>query len=240
MLPAAAWPVTLFAADGATPLTDSDADGALDTGPLAPGATFDLVARVRVAPGAATGAYDHASLLLRSKPNPTKSLTADLAMGIPISFAQAYRDAPDYAMSLALNQPAGQAERKAGPDFHWGYDLAVAETSGGNFAYAWYPGRCLDQNCNRSTDEIEYTLLDRYGAVVRPLGKLTDNSGATYDTYDYNTSLAMAPNGQIAVTWVRQFDDRNANPSGWQDNVYFALLNAAGAPIPAWPGRAYC
>ena len=57
--PASAWTVALFQADGITPLGDSDADGKPDTGPLAAGASLDIVVKAQHSPGGRGGDGKH-------------------------------------------------------------------------------------------------------------------------------------------------------------------------------------
>jgi len=219
------WPVTLFAADGVTPLTDTDSDGTVDTGPLAQGATVTVTVKVQTPPPANVGDDNSAAITVRSSLNTSKSKTATLQTAIPAPFAQVYRDDADGAMSLYLVQPVVQAVKKATSDRYYGYDMAVAEMPD-SFAYFWDRGRCLDGSCNVYGDEIEYTLLDRYGQTVRGVSKLTNHSGATMNTYDYDPAVAVAPNGRLGVVWYRYLYNSNTEQSNY--NIWFALLDAAG------------
>jgi hypothetical protein len=220
------WPVSLYAADGITPLTDTDGDGAADTGSVAQGGTVTITVKVATPAGATVGDENSAAITVRSSLNTSKSKTVTLQTAVPAPFAQVYRDDADGAMSLYLAQPGGQAVKKATPDWYYGYNTAVAEAPNGNFIYAWYKGRCLDSNCNVYVSEIEYALLDRYGNVVRPVSKLTDNSGATMNTYDYSPAVAVAPNGRIGVLWYRYLWNRSTSQSNY--NIWFAILDASG------------
>jgi len=219
------WPVTLFAADGVTPLTDTDSDSMVDTGPLAQGATVTVTVKVQTPPPANVGDDNSAAITVRSSLNTSKSKTATLQTAIPAPFAQVYRDNADGAMSLYLVQPIVQAVKKATSDRYYGYDMAVAEMPD-SFAYFWDRGRCLDGSCNVYVYEIEYTLLDRYGQTVRGVSKLTNHSGATMNTYDYDPAVAVAPNGRLGVVWYRYLYNSNTEQSNY--NIWFALLDAAG------------
>ena len=55
LTPSSAWAMSLYAANGATPLTDTDTDGVLDTGSVAQGATVIIIAKVQAPPGAVVG-----------------------------------------------------------------------------------------------------------------------------------------------------------------------------------------
>ena len=96
--------------------------------------------------------------------------------------------------------------------------MAVAEMPSGNFVYAGSTYRWLG---NIGVNEIEYTLLNRYGETVRAVSKLTNNSGAAVNTYDYPV-VAVAPNGHIGALFYRALYN-STNESNY--NIYFAVLN---------------
>ncbi|NCP88489.1 hypothetical protein GW829_14100, partial [bacterium] len=219
---ASAWPVTLYAADGVTPLTDTDSDSAIDTGSLAQGSTVTITAKVATPGGAVVGNANSAIITARSSVNTSKSKTATLQSAVPAPFAQVYDDYADGAMSLNLIQPSAQVMKKATADGYYGSSMAVALAPNGNFVYLWTKYHWTG---SMSVREIEYTLLDHYGNTVRAVSKLTDNSGAGVNTYDYSPSVAVAPNGTIGVAWYR----RLYNSSGQSNyNIYFAALDASG------------
>jgi hypothetical protein len=107
------WPVSLYAADGITPLTDTDGDGAVDTGSVAQGGTVTITVKVQTPAGANVGDDNSAAITVRSSRDTSKSKTVTLQTAVPAPFAQVYRDEADGAMSLYLVQPAAQAVKKA-------------------------------------------------------------------------------------------------------------------------------
>jgi len=220
---ASAWPVTLYAADGVTPLTDTDSDSAIDTGSLAQGSTVTITAKVATPGGAVVGNANSAIITARSSVNTSKSKTATLQSAVPAPFAQVYDDYADGAMSLNLIQPSAQVMKKATADGYYGSSMAVALAPNGNFVYLWTKYHWTG---SVSVREIEYTLLDHYGNTVRAVSKLTDNSGASMNTYDSSPSVAVAPNGTIGVAWYRYLYNSSTYQSNY--NIYFAALNASG------------
>jgi hypothetical protein len=216
------WSVGLYAADGATPLTDTDSDGTLDTGPVAQGSSTTIMVKVTTPGTVNVGDDNSAAITVRSSLNTSKSKTPTLQTAVPAPFAQVYQDDADGAMSLYLVQPAAQAVKKATSDWYYGSDMAVAEMPD-SFAYFWN-----DYHWTGSvgTYEIEYTLLDRYGQTMRGVSKLTSHSGATVSTYDYDPAVAVAPNGRIGVVWYRYL--YNSSDYTWNYNIYYAILDAAG------------
>jgi hypothetical protein len=237
LFPSSPWPISLYAADGISPLTDTDFDSVVDTGGVAQGGNTTIVAKITTPGGATLGDDNAAAITVRSSLNPGKSKTATLQTAVPAPFAQVFCDDADGAMSLYLTQPAAQAVKKATSDWHYGQYMAVAEMPG-SFAYFWTKDRYADSLYVR---EIEYTLLNRYGEAVQGVSKLTNHSGATIHTYDYDPAVAVAPNGRIGVIWYRYL--YNPTNARWNYNIYYAILNTAGAVVlpptnltnnPAW------
>lgn len=216
------WPVTLYAADGITPLTDTDGDGKVDTGSLAQGGTFTLTVKVQTPAAVNVGDNNAANITVRSSLNISKSKTVTLQTAIPAPFAQVYRDDTDGAMSLYLVQPLAQSVQQATEDWHYGYTMAVAEMPN-SFAYFWNRYRWTG---SVGTGEIEYVLLDRYGNTVRGVSRLTNHSAATMSTYDYPVAVAVAPNGRIGVAWYRYL--WNSSTSQYNYNIWFAILDSSG------------
>jgi uncharacterized repeat protein (TIGR01451 family) len=66
----------LFKADGVTPLKDTDGDGTVDSGPLAPGASFTIVLKATIPATATPGAYK-VTKTARSAAAPARSASAD-------------------------------------------------------------------------------------------------------------------------------------------------------------------
>ena len=222
---ASTWPVSLYAADGTTALTDTDDNGTVDTGSVAQGSTVNVVVKVQTPGAASVGDDNTAAITVRSSLDTNKSKTATLQTAVPAPFAQVYWDNADGAMSLYLVQPNSQTVKKATGDYYYGYDMAVAEMPG-SFAYFWTKYRSVGSVYVR---EIEYILLDRYGETVRAVSPLTYHSGATMETYDDSPAVAVASNGRIGVLWYREL----SNPSTGQFNynIWFAILDASGSVV---------
>ncbi len=227
---ASSWATSLFAADGITPIVDSDGDGVVDTGLMAESSSITIIVKIQTPAVVNAGDTNLAHITVRSSLDSSKSKAVTLQTAIPAPFAQIYQDTNDGAMTLYLAQPAGQVTKKATPDgwYAYGDNMAVAQAPGGNFVYAWTKGRCLN-NCTVSISEIEYTLLDYSGTVVRPVSKLTDYSGATVSTYDDTLAVAVAPNGHIGMLWRHVLYNRTTGQENY--NIYFAILNASVNPV---------
>ena len=68
--------ITLFKTDGVTPLADTDGNGTPDTGPLAPGASYNIVVKVALPETTPSGAYK-VSKTARSAAAPSRFVTVD-------------------------------------------------------------------------------------------------------------------------------------------------------------------
>ena len=223
------WSVGLYAGDGTTPLTDTDGDGTVDSGSIAQAGDTYITVKVTVPTSAGIGDANAAAVTVRSSLNTSKQKVATFQTAVPASFAQVFRDDADGAMSLDLVRPTGEYVAKATSDYYWGYYPAVAEAPNGNLVYFW-----TDYHWTGSVSmyEIEYAIVNPYGSIVRPVSKLTDHSGATMRTYDYDPVVAVAPNGRIGVIWYRYL--YNSSNSNWNYNIYYAILDAAGnVVVPA-------
>ena len=220
---ASGWSATLYAADGVTPLTDSDSDGTVDTGPVAQGSSTTVIVKTTTPDWATVGDDNTAVLTVRSSLDTGKSKVVTLQTAVPVPFAQVYRDNADGAMSLYLARSKGPLLRKVTSDGYYGYDMAVAETPDGDFVYAWSKYRWTG---SVSTYELRYALLNPCGQRIRGVTQLTDHSGVTMSTYDYSPAVAVAPNGNIGFLWYRYL--YNSTDYTWNYNIYYAILGAAG------------
>jgi hypothetical protein len=116
-----------------------------------------------------------------------------------------------------------QSTRKATSDNYYGYDGAVAEMPNHNFVYVWSKYRWTG---SVGVYEIEYSLLNPAGGIIRAVSKLADHGGAIVYTYDYVPAIAVAPNGSIGVLWYRYLYNQSNSMGNY--NIYFAVLNASG------------
>lgn len=220
------WAAALFHEDGVSPLTDTDGDSVIDTGSVAQAETKVVTLRVFSSALGQAGDTNTALLTARSSLDTARQRTATARITVPTSFGQVFRDDADNAMSLLVVKPQAQGWRKATADYHYGYDMAVAELPNHNLIYVWSRGRCSGSSCERYVYEIEYTILDPYGETVRPITKLVDHSGATLSTQDYSPAIAVAADGRIGLTWTRYLYSVNGQHNY---NIFWAALNASGA-----------
>lgn len=222
VITSSSWPVSLFAADGITPLVDTDSDGIVDTGPVAQGDGTTIVVEVTAPDSLDVGDQNTVDVTLRSSLDTSKDRTARLTTAIPAPFAQVFKDDADGAMSLLLAQPAGHFVKRASSIGHHGSYPAVAAGPNG-FAYLWSKSRSTAGFWFR---EIQYSLLDRSGQVQGPVDNLTYHSSPTTSVYDNDPVVSVAPNGAIGAAWYRYRYD----PSDFSQNynIFYAVLDPSG------------
>ena len=217
------WAAALYAANGTTLLTDTDADGTVDTGSVPQGNSATVIVKLQTPPGAVLGDANTAVLTARSSVNTGKSKTATLKTAVPAPFVQVYSDNADGAMSMDLVQPHAQSAQPATDPNYWGYNPAIARASGETYVYAWSK---YGYNDATSYYDLEFTLLDNTGNPLRSVTKLTDNSGETTEVADYYPAVAVAPDGHIGVLWTHTIYTSDFSQS--LNNVFFAILDSAG------------
>jgi hypothetical protein len=214
------WPISLYTADGITPLTDTDGDGVFDTGSVSEGMAITVTARITTPALVNVGDANTMIVTACSSIDSSESKSVILQSSIAAPFAQVFRDNVDGAMRIYLAQPNNHPVDKTTGYYHGG-NMAVAEMNDG-FVYAWNRYRWTN---GVAIEEIEYALLDHNGNIRRTISKLTDHSEATVYTHDFPV-VAVAPNGHIGVLWYRYLYD--TNNSTFNYNIHFAILDGSG------------
>ena len=220
------WTTSLYAANGSTPLTDTDGDTKVDTGPVPQSASVTIIVKITTPISAVVGNANLATLTATSSLDTGKSKTSTMQNSVPAPFAQIYRDDANGAMSIQLVYPDAQTLKTVTPDEYFGYgnEMSVAVAPNGNYVYVWSKGRCLDIGCSTDTYEIEYAILDHFGNTVHPYTKLADNSSAVTGAYHRTPSVVVAPNGTIGIIWQSHlFTSSTSNY-----NIYLATLDGSG------------
>jgi hypothetical protein len=219
------WPVTLYASDGTTPLTDTDGDTAIDTGPVAQGMSMMVKARFSVPGEAQIGSENHASITATSSLDISKTQAVDLYMSIPSGFASVFVG-EDGAMTFLAAHPDGTNSYKAALDHSYGQDVAVTKLPTGSYLYVWTKSY---YNGTSYVKDLEYALLDRNGTLVLPVTKLTDHSGEIDEISDSVPSIATTPNGTIGLVWTRYI--HNVPTKLRNSNIYMATLTPSGGVL---------
>lgn len=222
-----AWPISFYASDGSTALTDTNSNTTVDTGSLAEGQLVTLTVKIQTPITATLPEANPVVITATSALNPSKSQAVNVQTAVPAPFAQAYQDWDlDGAMRLYLAHPAGQADVNLTPDYEFHVNPVIAAANGNTF-YAWETIRCLDFNCDLYVNEIEATLRNNIGDVIKPAFRLADHSGAKQVTLDVDPAVAGAPDGSIGVLWSHTLYS-TTNLSQFNSNLFFAILDANG------------
>jgi hypothetical protein len=220
---ASAWPVSFYQDGCVTPLTDTNADAIIDTGPIPQGGFVTICISFTPPSGLGIGDANSASVTVTSSINPAKTKTATMNMTLPAPFAQVLSDYADGAMVLMLNGPGPfrPLASSVTDDGYGGFNLAMIALPSGQYLYAWSVFGA------GSFANIEYTIVSHDGLSNDiPVTKLTDNLGAD-GTNDWSPSLAVLPNGTIGITWWHHISDNINNTVN--DNIYFATLSNTGS-----------
>ena len=218
------WPTIWTAPDGVSPLTDTDGDGLIDSGPVAQGTSKTLHARVQTPVIAHPGDHNDTTYTFHSSINTSLTRNVQLQASVPLPFAQVYTRSLDSGPSLDAVQPAGEMLFTRS---EFGYSTGVVEIQQEKWLSFWNVGRCLDTpSCNMYVNEIYYDIVLHSGSVERATTRLEDLSGATVNTSDYSPSVTTTPDGHTGIVWYRYL--YNINNNQWNYNIYFAILDSAG------------
>ncbi|MFC1879837.1 hypothetical protein ACFLZW_07990, partial [Chloroflexota bacterium] len=224
-----AWQVMLYDGSGKLLLGDSpgDPDAIVDSGSLAIGETISVTVKVQAPAGAAVADGVDITLTATSTNNGAKTGAATLSTVIPAPFIVTYREGSDiYAEAFwqGRNYPAVEHEHYTGSSF------SLAKVGYPNYFGIW------EKNRGANYTDLVYNFVNSTGALLYADRFIT--SLALIDPYnDTQPMVALAPNGNIGVTWVRT--ETRFNPPATRKNIYFTLLDPQGNLIfphayPTW------
>ncbi len=220
----AGWTVELFNAATLSPLVDTDADGTIDSGLLAQGASMEILVRVSAPAGLTVGARNTTYVDVTSSLNTSKTKTITIDSTVPAAFAQTYRDSTDYILKTDLNWPSTQLEVDISSEAWNAYYPAVIETPEHNFVHVWSEYMLGASGWGMA---LRYAVIGRFGNVIKAPETLSPiYDVADFSTYQFNTALAAAPDGKVGVVWNKEI----YNPTGLVNyNIWFAVLNSNGS-----------
>lgn len=217
------WQLTLFEADGKTPLRDNDGDGVVDTGNMLPGADFKIILNALAPEDAQAGDYIQPIVTAVSSRLPSKQASVRMQIAVPAPFAQASLDifvGPNLRLIWKHNLYGTNLNQ--GQQFT-GSNLSVIAMPDKRYFYTWEHNLNVD---GKSYANLEYTILNRFGVVVKNVSALTDNHLAENGTEDRFLSLASTQGGRIGTIWVRT--QRRISDQKLNQNVYFSVLDSMG------------
>jgi hypothetical protein len=213
------WTVFLLDSQTLAPLVDTNGNSWPDSGLMYPGEVITVTVRLQAPDQGAIGDYTQVTLTARSEQSNYRSDQAVIMGAISPRFVQAYYNDAN-GLDLMVSRPFSQVERNLVGSFT-GSNLGVSRSPSGDYIYAW-------EKYHARGSDIEYTLLDRFGNVIRSPEKLTDNFNE--DPFaprisDQTPTLAVSSNGNYAICWVRRVLDLS---EGNNYNVYLAILDSSG------------
>lgn|GEM_PF-5107480 len=168
------WPyvgISYFEEDGTTPLSDTDLSPNPDTGPLPEGASKTIVARVHVPDATALGERYAVSIQVYSSLGYHGDGKMDYAMTVAPDLAQAFRSEDDGAMTLALVRSSLETDIKVTADNYGGTYPGLIRQANGNYVYAWQKLRCVGGGCKTEAEELQFTIRDATGALVKSVSR---------------------------------------------------------------------
>jgi hypothetical protein len=223
------WEISLFAADGFTPLTDTDEDGIVDVGVLGQGETTTVTLVTQAPAAAPVGAYATISLSVTSSLDENQGATVVMQSAAPAPFVQVFTDTDADSlegltrMYFSRIMPSTQSTRSVNGYFT-GSTIGIAASSQ-KYLYFWERSGVNDLG---SYSDIEYVLLNAFGNPMGAVQKLTDNSTALQNIRDQYPAAAIAPNGWIGVIWVRDIYGDVGGARKQNSNIFFAVLDPSG------------
>ena len=120
---------------------------------------------------------------------------------VPAPFAQAVFDS--YAgMRLQLTWKENQVATRLTEQQFTGSNLSIVSLPDQRYFYAWEENNSTANNI--AYTNLEYAILNHYGAIIKPIGPLTDNSNCpAVLTTDRSLYLAGLSTGEVGAVWVR-------------------------------------
>jgi hypothetical protein len=183
------WPARVLGREGA-PLADTNGDGKIDSGPVAPGQRVDLTVIVDAPPVATAGMRNVASLTIASGRTPANRRVIPVIATISNPFASTFYNGPGKGVHLQFAYPTG--EQTIPPARGWEGDMPTMATAP-NGGYV-----VVTENTGEGGG-IDARLVNAQG-VAGPLKRVVGPTAGV----DVTTGMpvaAVAPDGSIAVSW---------------------------------------
>ena len=199
-------------------LTDTDMDGMVDTGPLLMDQTIVITAKVLTPPETLANSVSKIQLRASSSLNILRSHVVELTSVVPSPFALTYRRGLSVYSELISPYQQLQALQF---QYYAGGTFGLTQVLNNQFlGVSLVSGGTLYTN-------LEYMMVNSFGQTLfkNPI-LLTENTGSV-DVRDNSPVLAVAPNGNIGIAWIRRLTQLSY-PYRTNINVYYAVLNPTG------------
>ena len=203
------WSVLLYQSDGVTPLSDSDFDGNADVGPLAPGATADIVVRLLIPGSQAAGGPFNAVIRAESAVDPAETnLTTDSVLAV----LPASADIGNFdGVAGTTNDTGLNLNADPGTNVDFALDVINGGGSSDNFSLsstlpaAWSATFHVDANANGVLDAGELTPVASTGPVavgaeINLIARVAVPAGAAAGLNNVSFTATSSVNGAISDT----------------------------------------
>lgn len=188
------WPVSLYKADGITPLPDTDGDGVPDTGMLAPLGSTDIIVRVNVPSYVTPGDIDTINVTARSSQDATiASIATDRALVETASVAKTLylhrNNTAAFMNTSANNASLTSTDISNGASRTWEQTPPFARS----FNILDDPSITLYAKSSGNAINMTVTLLSTDGMSTTPLGSIvytTTVNPNTITPLNFNISLS--------------------------------------------------
>jgi hypothetical protein len=218
------WPWKILDGTTLAPLTDTDGDKRVDTGPVDPGTIFDVAVAITPPQNTAVGKRSVASLRILSSINPRKVRVASILTAVPTNFAQYIEPwEGDDAAQLITFSPTGHSGFNIASTPNWFAGGIVENTAARLFHFDIKSGcNHYDEGgfCDVWIEEPVLNVFETDGTPVSTEVKIHDLSSEVIETTISDVRAAPATNGNVGFAWVIQQDNI--------ENVYFAVVDTDG------------
>ncbi len=217
------WPVTFFAADGVTPLTDTDGDGKVDTGAVPIYASTALYAHITIPNETPIGAANTSKVTFRSSLNRKKSVKITLVTAAANQFTLAFDGDNGSKIFQAAADQQNLSDALTGSN--------IQQLIDGSYLQLIHPRKCLDEECLEEYTSLEYTLVGQDGIQSAPI-VLTDFEKDTHTFVDIGPVAPLA-DGRIGVLFLKiKPEGGSLNDFNREQSISLGIINLnPGSPV---------
>ena len=222
------WVATLYDFSSGEPLTDTDGDTKIDSGPVDQGSQKEILVEINVPEGLSVGAHNEVVIDATSNRNPAKTKSLKLESTIPTSFAQSFRDGIDSSIRFNLNWPSRQLAINI--EAGWGIiEPSIAETPDNKFIQVWE--EYIEGPNNSEGYILKYAIFDHLGRLAKPTTNLTTLYSAPGSYTSDSGYIAVSPDGKIGIVWGRTIVIHDGSSELYNTNLWFTMMDSSGRLI---------
>ena len=213
---ATGWPATLYTADGSTALTDTNSNGVIDTGAIAPNATQTYTVRIAAPANLGAGQWNAATMTVRSTRTPAIAQNIKIQTALPAPIALAFTTGGSAQMNTLLASAGDQRVITQTISETLSLVSAIVRRPNGGFVQTITTRTCDNIG---GCDFLSYSwrlyvaFIDKTGQVEKIITTTTEIA--------VSPSIAIAPNGNILLAWTNNLG--STDPFIFQDVAYMVL-----------------